>query len=343
MATDKPMQLGMIGLGRMGANLVRRLMRDGHRCVVSDVNAAAVAELAGEGATGADSLQDFVAKLDKPRAVWLMLPAAIVDAILDQLEPLLEPGDILIDGGNSYYRDDITRAKRLADKSLHYVDCGTSGGVWGLERGYCLMIGGEDEVVAHLDPIFKTIAPGEGCAEPTPSRTRTDGTAPLGYLHCGPNGAGHFVKMVHNGVEYGMMAAIAEGLSIIKHADAGKSRQEVDAETTPLRDPWAYQYDIDVGEVAEVWRRGSVVGSWLVDLIADAFAGSPSLDGFAGRVSDSGEGRWTVLAAVDEGVPVPVITTSLYERFESREAGEFTDKILSAMRSEFGGHAEKKG
>ncbi|MFF7883787.1 phosphogluconate dehydrogenase (NAD(+)-dependent, decarboxylating) [Streptomyces sp. NPDC020794] len=343
MATDKPMQLGMIGLGRMGANLVRRLMRDGHHCVVSDVNAAAVAELAGEGATGADSPRDFVAKLDKPRAVWLMLPAAIVDSILDQLEPLLEPGDILIDGGNSYYRDDITRAKRLAGKSLHYVDCGTSGGVWGLERGYCLMIGGEDEVVTHLDPIFKTIAPGEGCAEPTPSRTRTDGTAPLGYLHCGPNGAGHFVKMVHNGVEYGMMAAIAEGLSIIKRADAGKSRQEVDAETTPLRDPWAYQYDIDVGEVAEVWRRGSVVGSWLVDLIADAFAGSPSLDGFAGRVSDSGEGRWTVLAAVDEGVPAPVITTSLYERFESREAGEFTDKILSAMRSEFGGHAEKKG
>ncbi|KUN33563.1 6-phosphogluconate dehydrogenase [Streptomyces olivochromogenes] len=343
MATDKPMQLGMIGLGRMGANLVRRLMRDGHHCVVSDVNADAVAELAGEGATGADSPRDFVAKLDKPRVVWLMLPAAIVDSILDQLEPLLEPGDIVIDGGNSYYRDDITRAKRLADKSLHYVDCGTSGGVWGLERGYCLMIGGEDEVVAHLDPIFKTIAPGEGCAEPTPSRTRTDGTAPLGYLHCGPNGAGHFVKMVHNGVEYGMMAAIAEGLSIIKRADAGKGKQEVDAETTPLRDAWAYQYDIDVGEVAEVWRRGSVVGSWLVDLIADAFAGSPSLDGFAGRVSDSGEGRWTVLAAVDEGVPAPVITTSLYERFESREAGEFTDKILSAMRSEFGGHAEKKG
>ncbi|MEU5538291.1 phosphogluconate dehydrogenase (NAD(+)-dependent, decarboxylating) [Streptomyces sp. NPDC020362] len=337
------MQLGMIGLGRMGANLVRRLMRDGHHCVVSDVNADAVAELAGEGATGADSLQDLVAKLDKPRALWLMLPAAIVDSILDQLKPLLEPGDILIDGGNSYYRDDITRARRLADKSLHYVDCGTSGGVWGLERGYCLMIGGEDEVVAHLDPIFRTIAPGEGSAEPTPSRSRTDGTAPLGYLHCGPNGAGHFVKMVHNGVEYGMMAAIGEGLAIINRADAGKSRQEVDAETTPLRDPWAYQYDIDVGEVAEVWRRGSVVGSWLVDLIADAFARSPSLDDFAGRVSDSGEGRWTVLAAVDEGVPVPVITTSLYERFESRQAGEFTDKILSAMRSEFGGHAEKKG
>ncbi|MFI5630228.1 phosphogluconate dehydrogenase (NAD(+)-dependent, decarboxylating) [Streptomyces sp. NPDC051664] len=343
MATEKPMQLGMIGLGRMGANLVRRLMRDGHRCVVSDVNAAAVAELAGEGATGAGSLRDFVAKLNKPRVLWLMLPAAIVDSILDQLEPLLEPGDILIDGGNSYYRDDITRAKRLADKSLHHVDCGTSGGVWGLERGYCLMIGGEDEVVAHLDPIFKSIAPGEGSAEPTPRRTRTEGTAPLGYLHCGPNGAGHFVKMVHNGVEYGMMAAIAEGLSIIKRANAGKSRQEVDAETTPLRDPWAYQYDIDVAEVAEVWRRGSVVGSWLVDLIADAFAASPSLDGFAGRVSDSGEGRWTVLAAVDEGVPAPVITTSLYERFESREAGEFTAKILSAMRSEFGGHDERNG
>nr|WP_177239794.1 decarboxylating 6-phosphogluconate dehydrogenase [Streptomyces monashensis] len=337
------MQLGMIGLGRMGANLVRRLMRDGHSCVVSDVNADAVAELAGEGATGADSLPDFVAKLDRPRALWLMLPAAIVDSLLDQLEPLLEPGDIVIDGGNSYYRDDITRARRLAAKSLHYVDCGTSGGVWGLERGYCLMIGGEDEVVAHLDPLFKTIAPGEGSAEPTPSRTRTDGTAPLGYLHCGPNGAGHFVKMVHNGVEYGMMAAIAEGLAVIKRANAGNSRQEVDAETTPLRDPWAYQYDIDVAEVAEVWRRGSVVGSWLVDLIADAFARSPSLDAFAGRVSDSGEGRWTVLAAVDEGVPVPVITTSLYERFESRQAGEFTDKILSAMRSEFGGHAEKKG
>ncbi|MFK0238954.1 phosphogluconate dehydrogenase (NAD(+)-dependent, decarboxylating) [Streptomyces vinaceus] len=342
MATDTPMQLGMIGLGRMGANLVRRLMRDGHNCIVYDVNAAAVAELTNEGATGADSLRDLVAKLDKPRVLWLMLPAAAVDSLLDELEPLLERGDILIDGGNSYYRDDITRAKQLADKSLHYVDCGTSGGVWGLERGYCLMIGGEDEVVGYLDPIFKTIAPGTGSAEPTPSRTRTDGTAPLGYLHCGPNGAGHFVKMVHNGVEYGMMAAIAEGLSIIERANAGKSRQDVDAETTPLRDAWAYQFDIDVGEVAEVWRRGSVVGSWLVDLIADAFAASPFLDGFAGRVSDSGEGRWTVLAAVDEGVPAPVITTSLYERFESRRAGEFTDKILSAMRAEFGGHAEKK-
>ena len=342
MATDTPMQLGMVGLGRMGANLVRRLMRDGHRCVVYDVNPAAVTELAGEGATGATSLDDLVAKLDKPRAVWLMLPAAIVDATLDQLVPLLEPGDAVIDGGNSYYRDDITRAKRLVAQNIHYVDCGTSGGVWGLERGYCLMIGGETEVVSRLDPIFKTIAPGAGCAEPTPDRTRTDGTAPDGYLHCGPTGAGHFVKMVHNGVEYGMMAAIAEGLSIIKHANAGKVSRTVDAETTPLRDAWAYQYDIDVGEVAEVWRRGSVVSSWLVDLTADAFARSPGLDDFSGQVSDSGEGRWTVLAAVDEGVPIPVITTSLYERFESRQLGEFTGKILSAMRSQFGGHAEKK-
>jgi 6-phosphogluconate dehydrogenase len=336
------MQLGMVGLGRMGANLVRRLMRDGHRCVVYDMNADAVTELAGEGATGADSLSDFVQKLETPRAVWLMLPAAVVDSTLEQLVDLLEPGDAVIDGGNSYYRDDITRAKQLAAKDIHYVDCGTSGGVWGLERGYCLMIGGETEVVTRLDPIFKTIAPGFGSAEPTPSRTRRDGTAPDGYLHCGPNGAGHFVKMVHNGVEYGMMAAIAEGLSVIKHANAGNVSREVDAETTPLRDPWAYQYDIDVAEVAEVWRRGSVVGSWLVDLTADAFARSPELDDFAGRVSDSGEGRWTVLAAVDEGVPATVITTSLYERFQSRQLGDFTDKIMSAMRSEFGGHAEKK-
>jgi 6-phosphogluconate dehydrogenase len=265
-----------------------------------------------------------------------------VDSALKRLVPLLEPGDSVIDGGNSYYRDDITRAQRLAPQGIHYLDCGTSGGVWGLERGYSLMIGGETEVVARLDPIFKTIAPGAETAEPTPSRTRRDGTAPDGYLHCGPNGAGHFVKMVHNGVEYGMMAAIAEGLSIIKHANAGKASQAIDAETTPLRDLEAYQYDIDVGEVAEVWRRGSVVSSWLVDLIADAFARSPALDDFTGRVSDSGEGRWTVLAAVDEGVPATVITTSLYERFESRRLGEFTDKILSAMRSEFGGHAEKK-
>lgn len=342
MATDTPMQLGMVGLGRMGANLVRRLMRDGHRCVVYDRNTDAIRSLTDEGATGAGSLSDFVAKLEKPRAVWLMLPAAVVDSTLDELAALLDAGDTVIDGGNSYYRDDITRAKRLQERNIHYVDCGTSGGVWGLERGYCLMIGGETEVVQRLDPIFKTIAPGQGSAEPTPSRTRTDGTAPDGYLHCGPSGAGHFVKMVHNGVEYGMMAAIAEGLSIIKHANAGTVDRTVDAETTPLRDPWAYQYSIDVAEVAEVWRRGSVIGSWLVDLTADALARSPELDEFTGRVSDSGEGRWTVLAAVDEGVPASVITTALFERFESRQLGGFTDRVMSAMRSEFGGHAEKK-
>jgi 6-phosphogluconate dehydrogenase len=341
MATDRPMQLGMIGLGRMGSNLVRRLMRDGHRCVAYDVNADAVTRLEGEGAAGATSLEDFAAKLEKPRAVWLMVPAAVVEPTLDQLVPLLEPGDTVIDGGNSYYRDDIPRAKQLAAKQIQYLDCGTSGGVWGLERGYCLMIGGETEAVRRLDPIFKTIAPGKGSAEPTPSRTR-DGSAPQGYLHCGPSGAGHFVKMVHNGIEYGMMSAIAEGLSIIKHANAGKVNQDADAETTPLRDPWAYQYDIDVAEVAEVWRRGSVVSSWLVDLIAEAFARTPDLHTFAGRVSDSGEGRWTVDAAVDEAVPAPVITMALYERFESRGLGEFTGKILSAMRSEFGGHAERK-
>ena len=340
MATDTPMQLGMVGLGRMGANLVRRLVRDGHHCVVYDVNLEAVNGLQAEGATGATSLADFVAKLDPPRAVWLMLPAAIVDKTLEQLVELLAHGDTVIDGGNSYYRDDILRAQHLVSRNVHYVDCGTSGGVWGLERGYCLMIGGEAEVVSRLDPIFKTIAPGAGYAEPTPSRTR-GGTAVDGYLHCGPSGAGHFVKMVHNGVEYGMMAAIAEGLSVIKHANVGNASQVADAETTPLRDAWAYQYDIDVADVAEVWRRGSVISSWLVDLVADAFARSPQLDGFSGRVSDSGEGRWTVLAAVDEGVPALVITTSLYERFQSRRLGQFTDKILSAMRSQFGGHAEK--
>jgi 6-phosphogluconate dehydrogenase len=341
MATDRPMQLGMIGLGRMGSNLVQRLMRDGHRCVAYDVNADAVKTLQGEGAAGATSLEDFVTKLDKPRTAWLMLPAGVVGPTLDRLIPLLEPGDTVIDGGNSYYRDDITRAKRLAPEKIYYLDCGVSGGIWGLERGYCLMIGGETEAVQRLDPIFKTIAPGKGSAEPTPSRTRA-GTAPQGYLHCGPNGAGHFVKMVHNGIEYGMMAAIAEGLSIIKHANVGKALQDADAETTPIRDAWAYQYDIDVADVAEVWRRGSVVSSWLVDLIAEAFARTPDLHTFAGRVSDSGEGRWTVLAAVDEAVPAPVITTSLYERFESRGLGEFTGKILSAMRSEFGGHAERQ-
>jgi 6-phosphogluconate dehydrogenase len=337
------MQLGMIGLGRMGANLVRRLMRDGHQCVAYDRNADAVKGLASEGATGASSLAEFVAKLEKPRAVWIMVPAGAVQSTIDDIRPLLEPGDILIDGGNSYYRDDIDRAGHLLADNLHYLDVGTSGGVYGLERGFCLMIGGEPEPVQHLDPIFKTLAPGSGSAEPTPSRSRTDGTAQHGYLHCGPNGAGHFVKMVHNGIEYGMMAAIAEGLNIIKHADAGKRSEEVDAETAPLRDPQYYQYTIDVGEVAEVWRRGSVVGSWLIDLTADALAKSPDLSDFSGRVSDSGEGRWTVAAAVDTGVPAPIITDSLYDRFESRENGAFSDKILSALRSEFGGHQEKKG
>ncbi|MFD1659132.1 phosphogluconate dehydrogenase (NAD(+)-dependent, decarboxylating) [Streptomyces caeni] len=342
MATDTPMQLGMIGLGRMGANLVRRLMRDGHRCVVHDLDEAAVSKLEGEGAVGADSLEDLVAKLERPRAVWLMLPAAVVQPTLDRLAELLDPDDSVIDGGNSYYRDDMARAEQLAPRRIHYLDCGTSGGVWGLERGYCLMIGGPPEPVARLDPIFRTIAPGAASAEPTPGRTRTDGTAPDGYLHCGPSGAGHFVKMVHNGVEYGMMASIAEGLSIIEHADVGCRERAADAETAPLREPEAYQYEIDVGEVAEVWRRGSVVGSWLVDLIADALARSPRLEEFAGRVSDSGEGRWTVLAAVDEGVPFGVISTALGERFQSRGTGEFADKVLSAMRGEFGGHAEKR-
>jgi 6-phosphogluconate dehydrogenase len=341
MPTSKPMQLGMIGLGRMGANLVRRLMRDGHHCVAYDVSADAVKALEADGAVGAESLADFVAKLEKPRNIWIMVPAGIVEQTLSQLQPLLDEGDVIIDGGNSYYRDDITRANELKAFGIHYVDCGTSGGVWGLDRGYCLMIGGEDEVVKRLNPIFLTIAPGKGTAEPTPG-LKAGGTAEQGYLHCGPNGAGHFVKMVHNGVEYGMMAAIAEGLSIIKQADVGLHQGEIDAETTPLRDPWAYQYNIDVGDVAEVWRRGSVVSSWLVDLTAAAFAKSPDLDDFSGRVSDSGEGRWTVLAAVDEGVPASVIAASLYERFESRDNGAFTGKILSAMRSEFGGHAEKK-
>ena len=341
MPTDSPMQLGMIGLGRMGANLVRRLMRDGHRCVAYDRNPDVVKSLAAEGATGAESLADFVARLDKPRAMWIMVPAGVVQSTLDQLRPLLEPDDIVIDGGNSYYRDDIPRAADLKRDGIHYIDVGTSGGVWGLDRGYCLMIGGEDEPVRRLNPIFLTIAPGRGMAEPTPG-LKAGGTAEQGFLHCGPNGAGHFVKMVHNGVEYGMMAAIAEGLSIIKHADAGLHQDEIDAETTPLRNPEAYQYTIDPGEVAEVWRRGSVVSSWLVDLTAAAFAKSPDLDMFSGRVSDSGEGRWTVLAAVDEGVPASVIAASLYERFESRDAGEFNGKVLSALRSEFGGHAEKK-
>ncbi len=342
MATSRPMQLGMVGLGRMGANLVRRLMHDGHECAAFDVVPQAVAALQSEGAIASSSLGDLAGKLSRPRAVWLMLPAALVEQTLDELVAVLDEDDIVIDGGNSFYRDDIRRAKRLQERHLHFVDCGTSGGVWGLERGYCLMIGGEREPVERLDPIFASIAPGRSSAEPTPGRGDKPGTAPQGYLHCGPAGAGHFVKMIHNGIEYGMMAAIAEGLDIIRHAHAGREAQAAaDAETTPLRDPDAYAYAIDVAEVAEVWRRGSVVGSWLVDLTASALARSPDLEEFAGRVSDSGEGRWTVEAAVDTGVPAPVITAALYERFASRDNGEFAAKVLSAMRSEFGGHAEK--
>ena len=341
MATEHPMQLGMVGLGRMGANLVRRLMRDGHSCIVFDVNDDAVKALEADGATGATSLADLVAKMKRPRNIWMMVPAGIVQKMVDELEDLLEADDVIIDGGNSYYRDDILRAKQLAAKQIHYIDCGTSGGVWGLERGYSLMIGGENTQVERLSPIWKTIAPGEGSVEKTPGR-KAGGTAQDGYLHCGPNGAGHFVKMVHNGIEYGMMAAISEGLSIIKHANVGLHQQEIDAETTPLRDPQYYQYEIDVAEVAEVWRRGSVVGSWLVDLTASALASDPNLDAFDGRVSDSGEGRWTTIAAIEEGVPAPVITASLIERFESRGLGKFSGKVLSAMRSEFGGHDEKK-
>ena len=341
MATDRPMQLGMVGLGRMGANLVQRLERDGHSCVVYDVNLAAVEKLVGDRVVGASSLEDLVSKLDGPRAIWLMLAAAITQDTLDELVQYLDSDDVVIDGGNSYYRDDMARATQLTERGVHYVDCGTSGGVWGLERGYSLMIGGEDDVVTRLDPIFRTIAPGEDGTAKTAGRTRTDGTAPLGYLHCGPNGAGHFVKMVHNGIEYGMMAAIAEGLSILKHANVGTTKVEADAETTPLRDPQYYSFDFDLAEVAEVWRHGSVVGSWLVDLTADALARSPELSEFSGRVSDSGEGRWTVEAAIDESVPTPVISAALWQRFESRNQGEFTAKVLSAMRAEFGGHVEK--
>ena len=340
MPTDTPMQLGMIGLGRMGANLVRRLMRDGHRCVAYDRNPEVVKSLEAEGATGANSLAEFVAKLDKPRAMWIMVPAGVVASTLEQLKPLLEADDIVIDGGNSYYRDDIPRAAEHKRDGIHFIDVGTSGGVWGLERGYCLMIGGEDEPVQRLNPIFLTIAPGKGSAEPTPGLA-PGGTAEQGYLHCGPSGAGHFVKMVHNGIEYGMMAAIAEGLSVIRGADVGLHMDEVDAETAPLRDPWAYQYEIDVADVAEVWRRGSVVGSWLLDLTAIALHESPDLHEFSGRVSDSGEGRWTAIAAIDEGVPAPTLTTALQSRFASRSLDDFANKALSAMRKQFGGHAEK--
>jgi 6-phosphogluconate dehydrogenase len=331
----------MIGLGRMGANMVRRLMKAGHDCVVYDVSPDSVKSLAGEGATGSESMADFVAKLEKPRSIWLMVPAAVVDGTLDELVPLLDEGDAVIDGGNSYYRDDIRRAKRLAEDGIHYVDVGTSGGVWGLDRGYCLMIGGPDEAVGRLDPIFATLAPGVESAGRTPGRSGDPSASEQGYLHCGPNGAGHFVKMVHNGIEYGIMAAYAEGLNILKNGNIGKAKQEVDAETTPLEHPEYYQYDIDLPDVAEVWRRGSVIGSWLLDLTAQALQESPDLSEYTGRVSDSGEGRWTSIAAIEEGVPAPVLTMALYSRFASRGLDDYADKVLSAMRKGFGGHAEK--
>jgi len=335
------MQLGMIGLGRMGANMVRRLMRKGHNCVVFDRSQQAVNDLVKDNAIGASSPQDFVHKLSKPRAIWLMVPAAVVDQTIADLLPHLEAGDILIDGGNSYYVDDIRRAKELAPKKIHYVDVGTSGGVWGLERGYCMMIGGEKDVVQHLDPIFSVLAPGKGDISRTPGREKLDGTSEQGYLHCGTNGGGHFVKMVHNGIEYGIMAAYAEGLSVLRSADVGKQQHGVDAETTPLRDPEHYQYEFNLRDVAEVWRRGSVIASWLLDLTASALVQDPGLSKFAGRVSDSGEGRWTIKAAIDEAVPTPVLTASLYERFSSRGEADYADKLLSAMRFGFGGHLEK--
>jgi 6-phosphogluconate dehydrogenase len=335
------MQLGMIGLGRMGANMVRRLGRAGHDCVVYDVHAEAVQTLAGEGATGATSLPAFVKALARPRAIWLMVPAAAVDRTLHDLVPLLEKDDVVIDGGNSHYHDDIRRAGELQPRGVHYVDVGTSGGVWGLERGFCLMIGGEAPVVKRLDPIFATLAPGIGAAPRTAGREKIGGTAEHGYLHCGPSGAGHFVKMVHNGIEYGLMAAYAEGLNILRHANAGAERRTADAETSPLRSPEHYRYEFDLRDITEVWRRGSVVASWLLDLTASALTKSRDLGGFSGRVSDSGEGRWTIQAAIDEGVPVPVLSTALYERFGSRGNGEFAAKVLSALRFEFGGHQEK--
>jgi 6-phosphogluconate dehydrogenase len=341
MKAKTTMQLGMIGLGRMGANMVRRLIKNGHQCVVFDRSPDAVNDLVKEKAVGAASLADLVRKLNKPRAVWLMVPAAVVDATIADLLPTLESGDILIDGGNSYYVDDIRRAKELASKGIHYVDVGTSGGVWGLERGYCMMIGGEKDVVQRLDPILATLAPGIGNIPRTPGRENPGGTAERGYLHCGPNGAGHFVKMVHNGIEYGIMAAYAEGLGVLKAANVGKQRSETDAETTPLRNPEQYQFDLNLTDIAEVWRRGSVIASWLLDLTASALVADPKLAQFTGRVSDSGEGRWTIKAAIDEGVPVPVLTTALYERFASRGEADFQDKLLSAMRFGFGGHLEK--
>ena len=335
------MQLGMIGLGRMGANMVRRLLKGGHQCVVFDMSPKAVTELVQEKAVGSSSLADFVKKLTKPRAVWLMVPAAVTDKTIAELLLHLEAGDILIDGGNSYYIDDIRRAKELAQKNIHYVDVGTSGGVWGLERGYCMMIGGEQDIVKRLDPIFATLAPGPGMIGRTPGREKIGGTAEKGYLHCGPNGAGHFVKMVHNGIEYGLMAAYAEGMGILRDANIGKHSHDIDAETTPLRDPEHYQYDFNLPDIAEVWRRGSVIASWLLDLTAAALIEDPALSKFSGRVSDSGEGRWTIKAAIDEAVPVPVLSTALYQRFSSRGEADYPDKLLSAMRFQFGGHHEK--
>lgn len=335
------MQLGMIGLGRMGANMVRRLIKGGHDCVVFDLSQDAVAGLVKEKATGCSSIADFLGKLQKPRAVWLMVPAAVVERTIADLLPLLEAGDILIDGGNSCYVDDIHRAKALAGKQIHYVDVGTSGGVFGLDRGYCMMIGGEPEIVSHLDPIFRTLAPGTGDVPPTPGRENVGGTAEMGYLHCGPNGAGHFVKMVHNGIEYGLMAAYAEGLGVLRAANVGKQTHGADAETTPLRDAELYQYDFNLRDVTEVWRRGSVVSSWLLDLTAAALVEDPELTKFSGRVSDSGEGRWTIHAAIDEAVPVPVLSAALFGRFSSRGESEYQDKLLSAMRFQFGGHLEK--
>src|SRR5262245_57307575 len=335
------MQIGMIGLGRMGANMVRRLLKNGQECVVFDRSPNLVHELVKEKATGATSLADMVTKLDRPRAIWLMVPAAVVDETIGELSPLLEHGDIIIDGGNSYYVDDIERAKGLRSLGIHYLDVGTSGGIWGLERGYCMMIGGDTEIVQRLDPIFAALAPGIGNLPRTPGREKLGGTAEQGYLHCGPNGAGHFVKMIHNGIEYGIMAAYAEGIGILKAADAGKSKSEVDAETTPLRDPEHYQYEFNLADISEVWRRGSVIASWLLDLTAAALAGDTQLANFGGRVSDSGEGRWTIKAAIDEGVPVPVLTTALYERFSSRGDADYADRLLSAMRFGFGGHLEK--
>ena len=335
------MQLGMIGLGRMGANMVRRLQKNGHQCVVYDRSADSVKQLSAEGSTGSSSLDDFIKKLSKPRAIWLMVPAGVVDATLHDIASKLESGDIVIDGGNSYYIDDIRRAKELAANGVHYVDVGTSGGVWGLERGYCMMIGGEPAVVKHLDPIFATLAPGRGNIPRTPGRNAGRGSAEEGYLHCGPSGAGHFVKMVHNGIEYGIMAAYAEGIGVLRSANVGKQTHAADAETTPLRDPEHYQYDFNLPDITELWRRGSVIASWLLDLTASALAKDPALAGFAGRVSDSGEGRWTIKAAIDEAVPAHVLTAALYERFSSRGEAAFADKLLSAMRYEFGGHIEK--